>query len=219
MRRIGAVVLLGAAVLGTVGCGSPRYQYEKVDEVRLYYRVPRDWTVFDLTQQARDEDDPVSGRTTLRRVVIDSADQASADHMKDLAAERIVGRLDVVVLTREVADNTSLTDIRRSLAGLGFDPVAPPEEISLSGNFSLFAEAPRFLADGSQGTILAYAARFDPPEDNSSELVTRQFIDLSFVNPIARTAYLMTFQCRLDCTQEEVDEAIDIMNSITIGRR
>jgi len=216
-RALAALLVL--VVFAASGCGESRYKYEEVSEVNLFFRVPRQWTIFDETETARQADDVRSGTYTVRRLVLDSSQAASSAHIDDLNASDIVGELDVQGLNGTYADNTSLSDIRTTLAGFGFDPASPPDSVLMSGGYQVLRTVPLALADGSQGTYVAYAAALDPDgQAGPAPVVVRQLINVSFINPVGRTAYLLRFHCRADCSEKEIKDAIGVVNSLIIHR-
>jgi hypothetical protein len=111
-----------AALLALAACGSNDYRYVNNSEEGTFFRVPADWELFRIREDAPDDRPaPAIESPEPWHVVFDSATDPAADHANEEDPAFPVGRALVIAVDPTTGDALSPAELRSRL--LGADPL------------------------------------------------------------------------------------------------
>ena len=146
-RRVIAVLLAGAAVLGA--CGDPKYRYVKHSSDGIYFRLPHSWATYSEDEWLEAQDTGLDDTTldAFRQsswvVGFDGGDDPSVDHVIATVSDSPTGVALVRDTTEQERDELSLKGLRNLIVPV--DDLLDKEQADMRSYEELD------LADGFRG--------------------------------------------------------------------
>ena len=202
LSRLSAIVLVGAVASSCAGSG---YRYVKTSSAKAYYKIPKNWELFDKQQVIASTGAQLSTEEEngLRYLAIFDADpKPSLDH--DLqTADHPFGVVRVRRLNIEERDTFSLAALRNE--------VIPVDEIldKSLGDVQV-VDGPQTITqkDGLRGTRIVYTVK---GTQNSFTVDQTGLVD-----PGTNLVYFFIVGCRADCYTENRSTITEIADSWTV---
>lgn len=205
-RALALVAALGATSLA--GCGDPEYQYPHDDAEGVYFKVPRDWTVFDRTDEFYDgRIDAGAYAQPVRVWTLDAGDDPSPDAIDTLDGDSPVGTAQILALVPSLGESMSVSYLRS--IGFDFDPVNPPADVQ--DTWEVAVDQPLRTDDGLSGAVAVFNHRdsVDDPWLTQARLV---FVDPTSPKGQPR-AYALDIYCSAECFETHRDEIFSVLDS------
>ena len=202
LARVGAVALVGAVAAGCAGSG---YRYVKTSTANAYYKIPKNWELFDKQEVIASTGAQLSAEEEngLRYLAIFDADpKPSLDH--DLqTADHPFGVVRVRRLNIEERDTFNLAALRNE--------VIPVDEIldKNLGNVEV-VDGPQTItqSDGLRGTRIVYTVK---GTQNSFTVDQTGLVD-----PATNLVYFFIVGCTADCYSANRRTITEIADSWTV---
>lgn len=208
LARRATAAFLGAGALLLAACGGSEYQYVKSSSDRAYFKVPKDWKVFDKEDIVAASGNRLSANqeSTLRFMVAFDADpKPSLDH--DLqTADRPFGLARVRQLAPDERQQFSLIALRNEIVPI--DQILEED----AGEIELL-EQPEDIAtdEGLAGTRLVYRVN---TREGSFTVDQTGLVDAS-----TRLVYFFIIGCESDCYDQHKRTITEIADSWTVKER
>jgi hypothetical protein len=141
------------ALLASIGCGGPRYQYVQNNSLGVYAKLPAGWTVYD--EKSLFPDDSQTERTnrakgSWTRTFDGGAKPTVAESQAMAGSDDPVGMVRVEALSPSMRDQINITQLR-GLAGLS-DPTLDPVAVSQQNQqVSVVSDQPKTFKGGFHG--------------------------------------------------------------------
>jgi hypothetical protein len=213
--RIGTGVVgvaAAGALLASVGCGGPRYQYVQNDTLGVYAKIPAGWKVYDEKSLFPD-DSQTEAQSRAKGSWIrtfDGGDKPTVAASQAVAGnDDPVGMVRVEALPASMRDQINITQIR-GLAGL-FDPSLDPVAVSQENSqVSVVSDAPKVFKGGFHGEHTVFTLQGDG--GGTSVIDTT-----ALLNSTNNVIYMFRVTCSDRCYFEtHKDEIAKVVDSWTI---
>ncbi|MGE3590306.1 MAG: hypothetical protein AB7L17_21475, partial [Ilumatobacteraceae bacterium] len=198
---VGGVVALSVLV---TACGEPEFEYPHDAAEGVYFKVPREWTVFDQTAEFLEgRVDGQATSTPLRLWTIDSNRPADADNAAAFDGDRPVGTAQIIEVVPSLSERLSIADLRS--IGFEFDPVNPAT--GLEDTWEVVLDQPLRTKDGISGAVAMFNHRATSDDEWLSQ--AREV----FLDPTRQRVYILDLYCSAACFEANQDEIFDVLDS------
>jgi hypothetical protein len=202
------VVLVVALAFGAVACGGDSgYDYVSNNGAGLYFRVPNDWTVFDIDTNAGRVDAVVPASPWIR-VLDASATPSESNYLADIPTDPVgIAEIQPLQLRRDAVNLSALRAL--ALDGQG-DPVQLVEEGS-NPNIELVSLEDRSTSDGFRGERMVFNFQVSPGQYVTIDQTALMNNDLTEI-------YRLLIKCESACYEDHRSEINGIVDSWTIDQ-
>ena len=208
-----AASLLVASLL-VAGCGGSNHQYISNGTENLFFRVPKDWTIFRLSQTDGDGRVPAqpSGADRTWHVLADASPAATADNARqDAMPDAPVAVAEVWKFDFSHNEQMSQTRMRSTLFG-GFDPLL--QDPGLPAEWEVVSAAAVNFGKG----VLGYRVVINQPTPEDPT-VFRTISGTSAFDATSSTMYLLKVLCKSECYKANQAAIDDVATSWTVNRK
>lgn len=204
-------VLTAALALGLVAtaCGQSTYEYPRDAAEGVYFKVPREWTVFDETEDELDGRLPGSTNAIPVRVwVIDAHDDADPANAEAFDGDTPVGGATIYALGIGISEALSISELRS--VGFDFDPANP--QSGLEDTWEVVVDQQLLTDDGVPGAAVIFNHRdsVDDPWLTQGRVV--------YFDAVGGRAYLLDVYCSAECFDRNYDDIFAVLDSWRIDK-
>lgn len=216
MRRYLRPIVLAVAMAAAASACATESDYEwydaKTDGVRSFFRVPKDWEQFEVTDEPDpSRPDPITGTALARNIVIDGSPTPAEDNFFVEVPEHPVGIFSVIELDpqirgdRQLHDNMGLALMRSISTGQeGLDPLAEWQ----NGNTAF--ELIRYQEIVSESGMRGVRITFNWLRTETDWVTIDQAV---LVNPEDTKLYRLFVKCESTCFKANERTLTEIVNS------
>jgi hypothetical protein len=209
-RRL-AIVALVVPLVAT-SCGGAKYRYVNNSQSGLFFKVPKSWTYYRLTDaDANGRIVGSSAAVETWHVAFDAASQPTTDHLKDMAAGSPVGEVRIFALGSSLTTGVSEAELRQNQFPFDFDPAYPPQ--SVNGQVELISYNRVVTKKGLHGSRVAFNVKPDPA---TNDWVT--YDGVSLFDPATQSVFFITLHCAASCYKDNQKTVDEIITSWTVNR-
>jgi len=204
LAGVATAVALGALA---TACGSSGYEYVSNNDAGLYFRVPGDWTVFDVDTTAGRPDAVVPSSPWIR--VLDASTRPDESNYLEAVPTAPVGIAEIQPLELR-RDDVNLSTLRALALDNQGDPVRMVEEGS-NPNIELVSLDDVSTADGFRGERLVFNEQVAPGQYVTIDQTALMNNDLTQI-------YRLLLKCESTCYEDHRSEIDGIVDSWTIDQ-
>jgi hypothetical protein len=219
-RARGTIVALSIVAATLAGCGGTNYRYISNTQENLFFKVPKDWTIYRLSASDK-EGRPATLPSSFERswhLLVDSNPQPDPNHVAEHAPELPIVEAQVYVLERSANDTESLSNLRRLIYKLPRDADPLLNDPAASRAWELVAGSFQDLTfpKGVTGTRLAINIPDPEAKDDPKKFATLDAIAMHDV--VNRRVYMLSVRCSSQCYLDHRPQIDDLMTSWTVNR-
>ena len=205
-------VAAASALLASVGCGGPRYQYVQNNSLGVFAKLPASWKVYDEKDLFPDESptqraDQAKG-SWIR--TFDGSSKPSVDaSVKALGGDAPTGMVQIRALSPQTRDSINMTQLRGMAAAN--DPSADPVAMAQQDpHVSVMKDVPVTFKGGFHGDRTVFTVTDDKG-------VTSVVDTTGLINTAGTVMYVFRVACTEKCYSEtHKDEIAKVVDSWTI---
>jgi hypothetical protein len=219
-RARGTIVALSIVGALLAGCGGTNYRYISNTQENLFFKIPKDWTIFRLTASDK-EGRPAAIPSSFERswhLLVDANPAPDPKHVAEHAPELPIVEAQVYVLERSANDTQSLSDLRRLLYDLprGADPFLNEPGASRAWEVVTGSFRDLKFPRGLTGTRLAINVPDPTAKDDPKKFATLDAIAMHDV--VNSRVYMLSVRCSAQCYLDRRSQIDDLMTSWTVNR-
>ena len=188
-------LLFCALGVAAAGCSSPSYRFIDNSKAQTFFKVPRSWTIFDITKPSQSDRPATTSTSTAPWIkVIDGDPQPKVSHVDADYPSSPVVRAEVVSLSRtQFHDDVSISNLRAVATDFKLDPITAYN----NGDQSIEIVSYKELATktGVHGVHLV----FNWKKDGSHWL---SIDNTAMVDAKTNTLYLLLIRCDSMCFKQ-----------------
>jgi hypothetical protein len=217
-KRLRSIGIAVAVAILLVSCGGSEYRYVSNTTENLFFKVPKGWKQFKLTETDKDGRPQAlpAGVDRAWHYGYDASNAPSPAHIADAAAESPVAEAVVWTLRDSANDRMSLSQARTIAFNIGADPLlqepgAPAawEVVPIGGVPDVRVTFPK----GVTGTRVAINV---PSADNPA--VFRTVDATTLLDPLNQRLYILVLSCSSQCYLDNRQVIDTVAESWTVNR-